>query len=69
MVMKNTMTMKEKHMRTSAVPAIQPVAVLSRMSVAAAASRSVGGRVPVEADAQELFEEQLLATFSDRWEW
>lgn len=70
MVMKNTMrtsregTMKTRSVSTAKVAGRVPVAVCTR---AAGRGRACGACV--DTDPQESFVQELLATFSDRWEW
>lgn len=56
--------MKTRSVSTAKVAGRVPVAVCTR-----AAGRGRACEACVDTDPQESFVQELLATFSDRWEW
>jgi hypothetical protein len=68
--MMNTLkTTKEGVMKAFTVSAARTGGRVSRAAATPASQGVQGSGAAAELDAQESFVQELLATFSDRWEW
>jgi len=56
-------------MKALTVSGVQASSEVSRAAAALGARRGRIAVVAADVDAQESFVQELLATFSDRWEW